>query len=107
MRILIFYVGSIFVIVAVLPWDDPAVEAGPFSAVLNTLHVPGVGLVMDLIVVVALLSAMNANIYGASRMAYSLGSADWRRWRSPARVSRACRTWRCWRRSRSGSSRSG
>jgi len=72
-RILIFYVGSIFVIVAVLPWDDPAVTAGPFSAVLDTLNVPGVGLVMDLIVVIALLSAMNANIYGASRMAYSLG----------------------------------
>jgi len=72
-RILIFYVGSILVIVAVLPWNDPDVAAGPFSAVLNTLNVPGVGLVMDLIVVVALLSAMNANIYGASRMAYSLG----------------------------------
>jgi L-asparagine transporter-like permease len=72
-RILIFYVGSIFVIVAVLPWNDPEVQAGPFSAVLNTLRIPGVGLVMDLIVVIALLSAMNANIYGASRMAYSLG----------------------------------
>ncbi|WP_067201510.1 amino acid permease [Microbacterium sp. XT11] len=71
-RILIFYVGSIFVIVSVLPWNDPSVKAGPFSAVLDTLRVPGVGLVMDLIVVVALLSAMNANIYGASRMAYSL-----------------------------------
>jgi AAT family amino acid transporter len=72
-RILIFYVGSIFVIVAVLPWNDPAVADGPFSAVLETLRVPGVSLVMDLIVVIALLSAMNANIYGASRMAYSLG----------------------------------
>ncbi|WP_217181817.1 amino acid permease [Streptomyces sp. AC495_CC817] len=72
-RILIFYVGSIFVIVTVLPWNDPAVKEGPFSAVLNTLSIPGVGLVMDLIVVIALLSAMNANIYGASRMAYSLG----------------------------------
>ncbi|AKV86127.1 amino acid transporter [Microbacterium sp. 1.5R] len=72
-RILIFYVGSIFVIVSVLPWNDPAVKDGPFSAVLDTLQLPGVGLVMDLIVVIALLSAMNANIYGASRMAYSLG----------------------------------
>lgn len=72
-RILIFYVGSVFVIVSVLPWNDPAVQDGPFSAVLSTLRLPGVGLVMDLIVVVALLSAMNANIYGASRMAYSLG----------------------------------
>ncbi|MBT2486859.1 MULTISPECIES: amino acid permease [unclassified Microbacterium] len=72
-RILVFYIGSIFVIVAVLPWNDPAVSEGPFSAVLATLNVPGAGLVMDLIVVIALLSAMNATIYGASRMAYSLG----------------------------------
>ena len=72
-RILVFYVGSIFVIVAVLPWNSESVLAGPFSAVLDTLKIPGVGLVMDLIVIVALLSAMNANIYGASRMAFSLG----------------------------------
>ncbi|WEK60383.1 MAG: amino acid permease [Candidatus Microbacterium colombiense] len=72
-RILIFYIGSIFVIVAVLPWNAPEVLDGPFSAVLATLKVPGVDLVMSLIVVVALLSAMNANIYGASRMAFSLG----------------------------------
>ncbi|MBW1639538.1 amino acid permease [Microbacterium resistens] len=72
-RILVFYLGSIFVIVTVLPWNDPAVKEGPFSAVLATIRVPGVDLVMSVIVVVALLSAMNANIYGASRMAFSLG----------------------------------
>lgn len=72
-RILVFYVGSIFVIVTVLPWNDPAAKAGPFSAVLATLGLPGVDLVMSIIVVVALLSAMNANIYAASRMAFSLG----------------------------------
>jgi len=72
-RILVFYLGSILVIVAVLPWNDPAVLDGPFSAVLATLNLPGVDLVMSLIVVIALLSAMNANIYGASRMAFSLG----------------------------------
>lgn len=72
-RILVFYVGSIVVIVAVLPWNDPAVGEGPFSAVLATLRVPGVDLVMSIIVVIALLSAMNANIYGASRMFFSLG----------------------------------
>ena len=72
-RILVFYLGSIFVIVAVLPWNTPAVLDGPFSAVLATLRLPGVDLVMSIIVVVALLSAMNANIYGASRMVFSLG----------------------------------
>ncbi|MFD5226769.1 amino acid permease [Microbacterium sp. NPDC058342] len=72
-RILIFYMGSIFVIVTVLPWNAEEVVEGPFSAVLATLRLPGVDLLMSAIVVLALLSAMNANIYGASRMAYSLG----------------------------------
>ncbi|MDR6868025.1 AAT family amino acid transporter [Microbacterium resistens] len=72
-RIIVFYLGSIFVIVAVLPWNDPAVAEGPFSAVLATIRIPGVDLVMSIIVVIALLSAMNANIYGASRMVFSLG----------------------------------
>lgn len=72
-RILVFYVGSILVIVTVLPWDSDQVREGPFSAVLATLRLPGAELLMSAIVVLALLSAMNANIYGASRMAYSLG----------------------------------
>lgn len=72
-RILVFYVGSILVIVAVLPWNDPSVQAGPFSAVLAHLQIPSVDLLMSLIVVIALLSAMNATIYGSSRMLYSLG----------------------------------
>ena len=71
-RILVFYIGSILVIVTVLPWNDPAVAAGPFSAVLAVLGVPGVDMAMSVIVVIALLSAMNANIYGASRMVFSL-----------------------------------
>src|SRR5699024_6272623 len=71
-RILVFYMGSVFVIVTVLPWNSDAVSSGPFAAVLATLKVPGVDLVMSLIIVIALLSAMNANLYGASRMMYSL-----------------------------------
>ncbi|WP_437583009.1 amino acid permease [Paramicrobacterium sp. CJ85] len=71
-RILVFYMGSVFVIVTVLPWNSDEVKVGPFAAVLATLQVPGVDLVMSLIVVIALLSAMNANLYGASRMMYSL-----------------------------------
>jgi len=72
-RILVFYIGSIFIIVSGLPWNDPSVQAGPFASVLRTLQLPGVDLAMSVIVVIALLSAMNANIYAASRMAFSLG----------------------------------
>ncbi|AXK36752.1 amino acid permease [Streptomyces armeniacus] len=71
-RIALFYVGSMLVIVTLVPWHDKAVAGGPYAAALDTLGVAGAGDVMDVVVLLALLSAMNANIYGASRMSYSL-----------------------------------
>ncbi|MBV6757059.1 MULTISPECIES: amino acid permease [Rhodococcus] len=71
-RISVFYLGSISIMVLVLPWDSSDLKSGPFVAVLNQAHIPYVAGFMELVVVVALLSAFNANIYGTSRMAYSL-----------------------------------
>ena len=70
-RILVFYVGSIFIIAAVLPWTSQAL-ASPFAGVLNTAGLEWAGTVITLVAVAALLSALNANLYGASRMIYSL-----------------------------------
>ncbi|MGW5862142.1 amino acid permease [Streptomyces sp. NPDC055239] len=72
-RIAVFYVGSMLVVVTLLPWDNEEVVAkGPYVATLDHLGIPGAGQIMNVIVLIALLSAMNANIYGASRMSYSL-----------------------------------
>ncbi|HZG04550.1 MAG TPA: amino acid permease [Streptomyces sp.] len=71
-RIAVFYIGSMLVIVTLIPWNDESVLSGPYAAVLDHLGIPYAGEVMNVVVLVALLSAMNANIYGASRMAYSL-----------------------------------
>lgn len=75
-RISVFYLGSIAVMVLVLPWNSADLHAGPFVAVLNQAHIPYVSGFMELVVVLALLSAFNANIYGTSRMAYSLARRD-------------------------------
>ncbi|MFJ7126551.1 amino acid permease [Streptomyces sp. NPDC098101] len=72
-RIALFYIGSMAVIVTLVPWEDPAVvEKGPYVATLDHLGIPAAGQIMNVVVLVALLSAMNANVYGASRMAASL-----------------------------------
>ncbi|GIG25859.1 amino acid permease [Cellulomonas denverensis] len=71
-RILLFYVGSVAIMVLVLPWDAPALLTGPFVAVLELAGLPGAAQLMEVVVVIALLSAFNANVYGTSRMAYSL-----------------------------------
>ncbi|MEU9985072.1 amino acid permease [Streptomyces sp. NPDC050856] len=72
-RIAIFYVGSMAVVVTLLPWTHESVaEKGPYVATLEFLEIPAAGQIMNVVVLIALLSAMNANIYGASRMACSL-----------------------------------
>jgi len=71
-RIVVFYVGSLLVIVTLLPWNDKSVAKGPYVAALNHIGIPAAGLIMNIVIFVALLSAINANIYGASRMAFSL-----------------------------------
>ncbi|MFB7620073.1 amino acid permease [Kitasatospora sp. NPDC056181] len=74
-RIAIFYIGSMALVVTLVSWKDPSVVAnGPYVTVLQHLGVPGAGTIMEAVVLIALLSAMNANIYGSSRMAYSLVS---------------------------------
>lgn len=71
-RICIFYIGSVFVIVAILEPSQSDPPEGPFAAVLNVAGLPAAGNIMALIAVFALLSALNANIYAASRMLHSL-----------------------------------
>lgn len=85
-RILVFYVGSVMLIVTILPWNDPGVLSGPFVAVLRVVGIPGVDVLMEVIVVIALLSALNANIYAASRMVRSLAQRGYAP-RSLARLS--------------------
>ncbi|MEU5438011.1 amino acid permease [Streptomyces sp. NPDC020719] len=71
-RILFFYVGSMLVIVTLLPWTSMRPGHSPYVAVLDSIGVSGAGQIMNVVVFVALLSALNANLYGSSRMIFSL-----------------------------------
>ncbi|MFD4175811.1 amino acid permease [Streptomyces anulatus] len=71
-RILFFYVGSMLVIVTVLPWTAQQAGLSPYVKVLDAIGVPSAGQIMNIVVFVALLSALNANLYGSSRMVFSL-----------------------------------
>ncbi|MFF9025095.1 amino acid permease [Streptomyces eurythermus] len=75
LRVAVFYVGSMAVVVTLVPWDSKDIadqNKGPYVATLEHLGIPGAGQLMQVVILVALLSAMNANIYGASRIAFSL-----------------------------------
>jgi len=73
LRILLFYVLSIGVIVAIVPWRTLAPGYSPFITTLETMHIPGAAPVMSLIAITAVLSCLNSGIYIASRMLYELG----------------------------------
>ncbi|MEV4091652.1 amino acid permease [Streptosporangium saharense] len=73
-RVLVFYVGSVLLIVAVVPWNRVPADgqASPFATAIETFGIPGAGELMTAVVLVAVLSILNAGIYGSSRMLMSL-----------------------------------
>ncbi|MEV3992958.1 amino acid permease [Streptomyces sp. NPDC049837] len=73
-RIAVFYLGSIFVVLTLLPWNDKSiVKDGSYVAALNSIGIPHAGQIMNVIVLTAVLSCLNSGLYTASRMAFSLG----------------------------------
>lgn len=77
-RISLFYIGAVLVICFLMPFDrisgaESAAES-PFTVILGMAHVPGVVGFMEAIIVIALLSAFNAQIYATSRMVYSFAT---------------------------------
>ncbi|WP_028923542.1 amino acid permease [Pseudonocardia acaciae] len=73
-RIIVFYVGSIAVVVTLLPSSSAEVTASPYTAVLGHLGIPSAATVMDLIVLTAVLSCLNSGIYSSSRMVFSMAT---------------------------------
>ncbi|MFG3160339.1 amino acid permease [Streptomyces sp. NPDC048232] len=73
-RIGVFYLGSIFVVVALLPWDSQSIiDKGSYVAALDSLGIANAGQIMNFIVLTSVLSCLNSGLYTASRMAFSLG----------------------------------
>ncbi|MGI5140013.1 MULTISPECIES: amino acid permease [unclassified Streptomyces] len=73
-RIAVFYLGSILVVVSLVPWNDPAIaKKGSYVAALDSLGIAHAGQIMNFIVLTSVLSCLNSGLYTASRMAFSLG----------------------------------
>ncbi len=73
-RILLFYIGSVALIVAVVPWSQVVVGQSPFAMVLDVIGIPGAALAMNVIVLVAVLSCLNSGLYVASRVLFTLAA---------------------------------
>lgn len=74
-RICLFYVGSIFIVVALVPWNDPLLQDptwGSYRVTLEALGIPYTGFIVNFIVLTSVCSCFNSALYTASRMLFSL-----------------------------------
>lgn len=71
-RILIFYIGAIFVIVSIYPWNQLKSVGSPFVETFTKVGITGAAGIINFVVLTAALSGANSGIYSASRMLFKL-----------------------------------
>ena len=73
-RLVVFFIGSILVISALIPWQEAGVEVSPFVLVLEGIGIPWAGEAMNVVILTAILSAANSGLYASTRMLWSLAN---------------------------------
>lgn len=73
-RILIFYVGSLAVLVILYPWDEIGTQGSPFVLIFSRLGIPAAPDILNLVVLTAAISVYNSGMYSNGRMLYSLAN---------------------------------
>jgi len=71
-RILVFFVGSIFLLAVILPWNSTEIGASPYVAAFKAMGIPFADSIMNAVVLTAVLSCLNSGLYTASRMLFVL-----------------------------------
>ncbi|WP_418888820.1 amino acid permease [Paeniglutamicibacter quisquiliarum] len=79
-RIMIFYIGAIFIIGCLIPFADPSllasgeadVAASPFTMVFERAGIAFAASLMNAVILTAILSAGNSGLYASTRMLYSM-----------------------------------
>jgi GABA permease len=73
-RIVIFYLGSVFLLAVIVPWDAERPGVSPYVAALGEMGIPAGGHIMNAVVLTAVLSCLNSGLYTASRMLFVLAA---------------------------------
>lgn len=71
-RLILFFIGSIIIVAAILPRAEAGVTESPFVAVLKIIGIPYASDIMNIVIISALLSTANSGLYGAARMMATL-----------------------------------
>ncbi|WP_370948246.1 amino acid permease [Amycolatopsis sp. cg5] len=76
-RVILFYVGSVALIVMIIPWRDVPTETSPFAAAFGRFGIPAAETIVGAVVLTAALSVLNSGLYTASRMLFALKRHGW------------------------------
>jgi GABA permease len=74
MRIAIFFVGSIFLLAVILPWNSADMAASPYVSAFKVMGIPYADHIMNAVVLTAVLSCLNSGLYTSSRMLFVLAA---------------------------------
>ncbi|WP_440604719.1 amino acid permease [Bacillus sp. GB_SG_008] len=75
-RTMFFFVLAIFVLAALIPWEEAGLAKSPFVAVFDNMGIPYAAGIMNFVILTAVLSVANSGLYAATRMLWSLSKND-------------------------------
>jgi GABA permease len=82
LRICVFFVGSIFLLATILPWNSTELGDSPYVSAMEEMGIPAAAEIMNFVVLTAVLSCLNSGLYTASRMLFVLAARN----EAPARM---------------------
>ena len=74
-RLILFYLLTLALVLAVVPWTAVGTDESPFVRVMRALRVPAATGILNFVILIAALSAMNSQLYITTRMMFSLARA--------------------------------
>ena len=86
-RLVLFYLLTIGLMLAIMPWNLAGISTSPFVQVMQISHIPYAAGILNVVVLIAALSTMNSQLYITSRMMFSLARAGY----APAALGRLSR----------------
>ncbi|MHA3055964.1 amino acid permease [Acinetobacter sp. ANC 4633] len=71
-RIILFYVLTIFVLMSIFPWNQIGTAGSPFVQIFKGLGIKSAAAILNIVVITAAISAINSDVFGAGRMMYGM-----------------------------------
>lgn len=72
LRILVFYVGTLFVIMSIYPWNQVGTEGSPFVMTFQHMGITVAAGILNFVVITASVSAINSDVFGVGRMLFGM-----------------------------------